>query len=265
MSTTTVQKASTLNAVSAMLTQNREQIAMALPKHLTPERMIRIALTAVSTTPKLQECDPRSICGAVVEASILGLEPNGVLGEAYLIPFWNGRAKRNEAKLMVGYQGLVKLAYNTGELSGLAVSVIHAGDEFNLISGMRPDYSHRYHHLTTEQRGPVIGYLAGVELRGGMRFIEYWTVEQICAHRDKFSLSKDRGPWVDHFDSMAKKTVLRAALKYVPKSVQLQRATQLDEYAEAGLPQTWSADVPSIFQPEPELPAIDMPEATTTA
>src|SRR5690606_29847710 len=109
------------------------------------------------------------------------------------------------------------------------------------------------------------GYLAGIELKSGLRAIEFWTVSQVEAHRDQFSQMADSGAWVENFDAMAKKTVLRAALKYVPKSVQLQRATQLDEYAEAGLPQTWSADVPAMFQPEPELPAIDMPEATATA
>lgn len=260
---TAVQKTSTLNAVSNMLSAHKDQIAMALPKHLTPERMIRIALTAISTTPALQECDPRTICGAVVEASILGLEPNGVMGECYLVPFKNKKTSRKEAKLMIGYQGLVKLVHNTGELAGLQVVVIRENDDFELTGGMRPDYRHRYSHLPFKERGEVKGYLAGIELAGGLRFIEFWTISQIEAHRDQFSRTANDGPWVENFDAMAKKTVLRAALKYVPKSVQLQRATQLDEYAEAGIRQTWSAEVPLSFQPEPEPEpeAIDMPKA----
>src|SRR5262245_34215703 len=116
MSTVALQKTAqvqTLTTVSDLLMKYKEQIAMALPKHLTPERMIRVALTAVSRSPQLQKCTPATIAGCVVQASILGLEPDGVLGEAYLVPFWNKKAGGGkgsyECQLIPGYQGLLKL------------------------------------------------------------------------------------------------------------------------------------------------------------
>src|SRR5262245_66687472 len=84
---------------------------------MTPERMIRIALTCISQTPLLQKCDPNTLCGAVVQASILGLEPNSVLGECYILPYWNSKANRYEAQLQVGYKGHCKLARNSGEIA----------------------------------------------------------------------------------------------------------------------------------------------------
>src|ERR1051325_4467360 len=86
-----------LTTLKDLLTRYKEQIAMALPRHLTPERMIRVALTAVSRSQKLQECNPATVAGCVVQASILGLEPDGILGEAYLVPFTTGRQTTTRA------------------------------------------------------------------------------------------------------------------------------------------------------------------------
>ena len=118
MATTTAvtAKANALTALSGILEKYRNQIAMALPRHMTPERMIRVALTAMSTTPALAECDPYTIAGAVVQSSILGLEPNSVLGEAYLVPFKNSKTQRKECQLIPGYLGLLKLVRQSGEL-----------------------------------------------------------------------------------------------------------------------------------------------------
>ena len=73
--------------VRGLLEKMKGQFEMALPKHVTPDRLIRVALTAVQNTPKLLECDRRSLLSAVMTCAQLGLEPDGVLGQAYLVPF----------------------------------------------------------------------------------------------------------------------------------------------------------------------------------
>ena len=83
--------------VMASLEAMKGQFDLVLPKHITPERMVRIALNAIQNTPKLAECDQKSFLGAIMRSAQLGLEPDGVLGQAYLIPFWNNRKKQNEA------------------------------------------------------------------------------------------------------------------------------------------------------------------------
>lgn len=252
MSTVALQKAAEpgpLKTVSDLLTKYKEQIAMALPRHLTPERMIRVALTAVSRSHQLQKCSPATIAGCVVQASILGLEPDGVLGEAYLVPFWNKKANNNkggyECQLIPGYQGMIKLVRNTGELKMIDVQEVCENDEFDFEKGMEPYLRHK---PAIGDRGPVLKYWAGAVLTNGGKQFEVMTKEQIEAHRDRYSKAAEHGPWKDSPEWMYKKTVLRKLVKLLPKSAQAQLAVALDERAEIGIPQRFAVDVPIELQ-----------------
>jgi len=101
----------------AMLAQFKGEIARALPKHLNPDRMTRTALTAFRLNPKLSETDPRSVFAAVIQACQLGLEV-GLMGEAYLVPFGS------QCQLIPGYQGLMKLARNSGFVQDIYAQLI---------------------------------------------------------------------------------------------------------------------------------------------
>lgn len=253
--TTPHRPATTLGGVSQLLEKYKDQIAHALPKHLTPERMIRVALTAVSQNRKLLECNALTICGSVVQASILGLEPSSVLGECFLVSSWNKKANygkgARECQLIVGYHGKIKLVSNTGELLGLNAKAVHVNDEFEFDDGLEPFVRHKYHHL--EDRGEVYGYWAGAALKNGFKRIEFARKKEIEEHRDRFALTRDKndlifGVWVEHFDAMALKTMIHRVCKLLPKSVEAQTAWQLDERAEAGLPQKFSVEVPIELQ-----------------
>lgn len=241
-----------LTNLSELLTRYKEQIAMALPRHLTPERMIRVALTAVGRNPTLQKCSPATIAGCVVQASILGLEPDGVLGEAYLVPFWNKKANNNrggyECQLIPGYQGLLKLVRNTGELQMVDVQAVHENDEFEFEKGMEPFLRHK---PALGDRGEIQSYWAGAVLINGGKQFEVMTVEEIERHRDQYSQSadKDYSPWKTSPEWMYKKTVLRKLTKLLPKSAQAQLAMTLDERSEVGIPQRFSVDVPIELHP----------------
>ncbi len=248
-----------LTNLSQLLERYKANIAVALPKHLTPDRMIRVALSAVSQSPKLLQCNPYTICGAIVQASILGLEPNSALGDCYLVPFWNSKGNQGkgglEAQLVIGYQGKIKLVANTGLLKIVKANVVRQNDVFEFDDGLSPHILHRYHHIP--DRGPVIGFWAGAELSNGARSISFMTVREAQEHRDKFALAKDKdkkifGPWIDHFEAMALKTCIHKACKYLPKSVQAQTAWNLDEQHEAGIPQKFSFDIPLELQPTPD-------------
>ena len=264
--------ATTLGGLSQLLDKYKDQIAHALPKHLTPERMIRVALTAVSQNRKLLECSALTICGSIVQASILGLEPSSVLGECFLVSFWNKKANHGkgarECQLIVGYHGKIKLVSNTGELLGLNAKAVHVNDEFEFDDGLEPFVRHKYHHL--QERGAVYGYWAGAALKNGFRRIEFARTKEIEEHRDRFALTRDHndqifGVWVEHFDAMALKTMIHRVCKLLPKSVEAQTAWQLDERAEAGLPQKFSVEVPIELQQtgafdETSDQAPDLPE-----
>ena len=114
----------------------KDQIAAALPKHLTPDRMARIVLTEVRKVPKLLKCDPKSLFGAVIQASQLGLEPGSALGHAYLIPYGKN------VNLIIGYRGMIDLARRSGQIKSIEARVVHEGDEFSYKFGLKPDLNH---------------------------------------------------------------------------------------------------------------------------
>lgn len=233
--------AQNLGALSGMLEKYKNQIAVALPRHMTPERMIRVALTAVSNTPALAKCAPVTIAASIVQSSILGLEPSSVLGEAYLVPFWNSKSGRHECQLIPGYMGLVKLARNSGEISVIDAQIVYSNDSFEFHKGSDVYWLHKW--ARKGDRGEPEGVWAGYVLKDGSKNFEYWTIDQIERHRDKYSKGaydksgKLTGAWLDSPEWMWKKTVLRQVIKLMPKSVELSTALKLDELGEVGLPQ----------------------------
>jgi recombination protein RecT len=260
-----VAPASNLGELQRLLETHKAQIEMAIPRHMTPERMIRVAMTAVSSTWGLAECAPVTIAACVVQASILGLEPSSVLGEAYLVPFWNGKTKRKECQLIPGYMGLVKLARNSGEVSMIDAQIVYDGDDFDFEKGSDTWWRHKW--AKSGARGKKIGVWAGYVLKDGSKNFEYWTLEQIHEHRDKFSKGAyDKegnltGAWKDSPDWMEKKTVIRQVIKLMPKSVELATALSLEERADAGVGQIFDVTVPPALtgDPGPEVPELTPP------
>lgn len=265
--TTAVAKQPTvLGSLNDLLVKYKANIAMALPKHMTPERMIRVALTAVSRSPKLQLCDPLTICGAIVQSSILGLEPDPVLGEAFLVPYKNnkrkgpdGKAGVYECQLQVGYKGHVKLARNSGEIADVYAELVCENDEFDY--GIGPGATLTHKPPKTGERGKCIGAWAGYLLTSGQFKYHYMTREEIEAHRDRYTKSKDfdgklYGPWLDSPEWMFKKTPLIQVLKLAPKSVSQAAAITLTEQHEARTGQRFTVDVPLELNP-PEVEEVE--------
>ena len=152
----------------AMLEQFKGEIARALPKHINPDRMARIALTAFRMTPKLGECDPRSVFAAVIQSSQMGLEV-GLMGEAHLVPFGN------QCQLIPGYTGLMKLARQSGLVQDIYAHEVRVNDNFTLKLGMERSLDHE--PLTTlggfpaadDERGEVAGFYSVAVFKDGSR------------------------------------------------------------------------------------------------
>lgn len=193
-------------------------IARALPKHMTAERMIRVAMTALQKTPKLAECDQRSLVNALVQASELGLEPNTPLGEAYLIPYWNGTTKRTEAQLMPGYRGLIKLARQSEKIDGIYAELVFEKDFFSVELGLEKNLQHRP-DLNSDDRGAMIGAYAVAKFKDGYTDFEYMNSAEIEKIR-KRSKSGDNGPWKTDTGEMWRKTTIRRLTKRLPLSVE---------------------------------------------
>lgn len=223
-----------VNTIRTLLESNKAALFAAVPKHMTADRMIRVACTELRKNPVLAECNQRSLIGAIVEASQLGLEIGGVLGQAYLVPYnvkvkgINGAPDRWEkaAQLIPGYRGLVDIARRSGQISTIEARVVHSKDEFEFEFGLEPRLKHR---PSTDQDPGVAQYIYAIaHLRDGGRQYELMTVREIEAIRAR-SKSSSNGPWVTDWEEMAKKTVLRRLCKLLPVSVEMQRAVALDE------------------------------------
>jgi recombination protein RecT len=79
-----------------------EQLKMALPKHLTPDRLLRVAMTSIQQNPRLLDCTQESLLKSVIICAQLGLEPDGIIGGAYLVPYFNTKKNTYEAQFQIG-------------------------------------------------------------------------------------------------------------------------------------------------------------------
>lgn len=216
--------------VMGLLEQMKSEIARCLPKHLTTERMTRIALTELRKTPKLQECDPMSFIASIMQASQLGLEP-GVLGSCYLIPFNNKAKGIVECTFMPGYRGFLDLARRSGQIVSLVARSVYANDEFSYEFGLKENLTHK---PALTGRGELVAVYAVAILKDGGHQFDVMSRADVDMIRQQ-SKSANNGPWVTHFEEMAKKTVLRKLFKWLPCSVEMQKAVALDEQEEAGI------------------------------
>lgn len=253
----------------------KKQIAAALPRNVTPERLTRIVLSAVQRTPKLLECEPKSFLSCVMACAALGLEPDGLLGQAYLVPF------KDKCTLIPGYQGLMKLARQSGEIASIDAHPVRAGDEFEYRYGADPSIKHvpAERPYTVEngaakwadgwRPGPITHFYAVAKMRdSSVAFVVMptWEVDEIRDNSQGYQAAKkfDRdSPWDTDYDRMGCKTAIRRLCKYLPASVEdnrLHKAVAIDERADRGIDQDVGAFVDIDNLPElAPMPATDPP------
>lgn len=211
----------------------KAQMALALPKTLTADRLIRIVLTECRKTPELRRCNQASFFGAVLQCAQLGLEPGSALGHCYLLPYGNGKAKDGlpNCQLIIGYRGMIDLARRSGQIVSINAYCVHEKDEFIYELGLHPDIKHRPSAMAN--RGPVTFVYAVAQLQGGGVQFEVMSRAEIEAVRSQ-SKAGTRGPWVTHWEEMARKTVVRRLFKYLPVSTEALRAVEVDEKSDRG-------------------------------
>lgn len=209
------------DTIGGLIESLKPQLAKALPKHVTPERLARVALTAVRNNVKLAQADPMSLMGSIMTAAQLGLEPNTPLGQAYLIPYGN------QVQFQLGYKGLLDIALRTKMYKRITAHEVDEADEFEYEFGLDEKLIHKPAQKPT---GNSIYFYAVYELDNGGKSFVVWSREKVEAHAKKYSkaFNKPDSPWKSSFDQMAKKTVLIDLLRYAPKSVEIQQATSSD-------------------------------------
>lgn len=225
-------------------------IQKALPSVITPERFTRMVLSALSATPKLAECSPQSFLAAMMTAAQLGVEPNTALGQAYLLPYRNHG--QMECQFQLGYKGLIDLAYRSGEVSVIQAHTVYENDVFEYELGMDP----KLRHVPAKaDRGEAVAYYAMFKTKDGGYGFEVMSVDDVQRHAQRYSKSYGSGssPWRSNFDEMAKKTVLKRALKYAPLKSDFVRGVAQDETIKAELSdEMYAVPDETVFEAEGE-------------
>jgi recombination protein RecT len=208
-----------------MLQKYGSEIQRALPKHMSGDRLARIALTEFRKAPKLANCDPRSVFAAVIMASQLGLEP-GINGQSYLIPYGS------ECQFVPGWKGLVELVNRTGRATAWTGAVFE-GDEFEWELGDRPFVRHK---PCGEDDPKKMTHVYAVGRINGIDFpiIDVWRVEKVWRHRDKHNKVGQRHYSFRHPEMYARKIPLLQVIKYLPSSIELTSALEMNHAADRG-------------------------------
>lgn len=224
--------------IAYLLQQKKGELAKMLPKTLSIERLLKVAQIAATTTPALAKCDVPSLVGAIGQCAQMGLEPNTVLGHAYLVPFNTKRKDANgnerwvnSVQVIIGYKGLIDLARRGGQIVSIAAHEVCENDHFELVYGLDEKLNHT---PAMGDRGEIIGFYAVAKLKDGGHSFEFMSLHQVQEIMKATQSKGKYGPWQDHFIEMGRKTVIRRLAKYLPLSIEFQTAVALDNQAEAG-------------------------------
>lgn len=237
-------------AFSGFLDKFKPQMALALPRHLTADRMARLAVTAFSTTPKLQACEPKSIVGAIMTAATLGLEIN-VDGQCFLVPY--GKT----CTCVPGWKGLVDLVSRSGR-GTVWTGAVFEGDEFDYALGDSPFVRHKP-GMEDDPKKLTHVYAIGRVNGSNWPVIEVWTMAKVWKHRDKYNKVGTNHYSFRDPEMYARKVPLLQVLKYMPKSIELQNAIQLHNAADEARNATIEGDYVTLTDP---VPLEDMPTQT---
>lgn len=254
-----------MGALKVALEKSLPNIKQIAAKHLTPERLVKVVLGAASRTPLILDCTPLSVVKAVLQAAELGLEPGSSLGEFWLVPFKNGKTGEREAQGIPGYRGLIALARRTGEIANLYAEAVYQGDEFEVELGLHPKLIHRpdWDNENREDAKHLRFVYAVARFKDDTFQFIVLSRKQVDALRRR-SKASDSGPWVTDFEEMAKKTAIRRLSKYLPMSVEMAKAMELQARAEGGDfddPLILDGDVlPPEGQADPQAPPAAAPK-----
>lgn len=212
-------------AMKQLLVKLKSDILEVLPSHVCFESFQKSALSLYGLDEALQSCECGTFISAMIECARLGLEPNSILGQAYLVPVSVDGVSKVE--FQVGYKGLIELAYRSGKLRSLYAHEVRANDEFYIDYGLEHKLIHK--PFLGGDRGDVIGYYAVCKMDNmGSSFV-FMTRDEVVGHSKKYSRSFGCDLWEREFDAMAKKTVIKRLLKYAPLSVEFQKSVSVDE------------------------------------
>jgi recombination protein RecT len=221
-----------VKSLSRYLDARSKNLAKFTASRLKPDMLIRLALFEFSQNEWLRRCTPESIYGALILSAQIGLEPSGIRGEAYLVPF------KGKCTLIPGWRGLVKLALRSKAVTSLYSHVVYERDKFKVWLGS--DVRIEHEPCLDSDRGDIVAAYAVAKLENGAQDVEVMTrdeLEHIKAQAASNRGGKDGPAYAEWADQMFRKAPIRRLAKRLPLGDDFYLAMKADELAEAGEPE----------------------------
>lgn len=220
----TKQQATSLDNLKRQVENNKDSIIACIPNDIDKDRFYKTIQIAITNNPKLADCTVSSVLTSFMLSAQLGLEPNNsALGETWIIPYGK------EAQFQLGYQGLLTLAHRNPKVISAHAEVVYENDSIEINLGSDPYVNHKPHY--TGLKGKVMGFYAVIKLINNGTHIVYMSKEDMDAFRQKNTQSSNKA-WINHYETMAKKTVLKRALKFAPRNAEMVRAIAMEDEPE---------------------------------
>lgn len=251
-----------MTVIRQNLTAMAPEFKAALPAHISVDKFTRVAMTAINNNPALAEADRKSLFGSIVRLAQDGLLPDGREAAIVIFNTKKGNDWVKAAQAMPMIAGILKKIRQSGDVSKISAQVVYENDQFVWHLGFNEDVTHVPPPLD-QPRGKPIGAYATAVLKDGARLLEVMSLEEIEKVRN-VSRSKDKGPWVDWFSEMARKTVMRRLSKRLPMSTDLDDAFERDETMAHTGTQIDGGEVIAMPEPISRLEALEAQIATDT-
>ena len=244
----------------------KNNLAQALPKWMSIDRLLRVVFTSTMKNPKLLDCTKESLLQSIMQCAQLGLEP--ILGRAYLIPYNNNKningqwVKVLECQFQPGYQGLVDLARRSGKVDDVYAQVVYENDEFDIVYGTERRLTHKP-HIGAEPGKPIGAYTVW-ELSSGIKAFEFMPLHEIYKRRDKSQAymwaqtgdpkkggGKQDSIWHVWEAEQMRKTVIKHSAKLQPASIEFMEAVDMDNSTDLSRAQLGMFTGAALPEPEP--------------
>lgn len=208
--------------VQETLLAKKADIEKLCSRWLTADQLFKISLNCIAKTPKLLECTASSLVQSIITFAEWGLHPNPQTGLCYLVPYRDNKSGTVTATPMLGYRGMIELARRSGQVIDVEARIVREGEPFICKFGFMPQLEH---HPGWDSEGEVVGVYAIARLKEGSPHVELMSPEQVERIRAR-SKSANDGPWKNDWEEMAKKTVVRRMMKYLPLTGELADALE---------------------------------------
>lgn len=208
-------------SVIELIQRNKPELAKLLGKNLTVEQFETAAMTYLRMQPKLVECNPYSIVGGLRLGAQLGLSL-GPLGHFYLVPF------KGETVFILGYKGMVELAYRSGKVRRISAAVVREGDAFSFRYGTRAVLDHEPSGPAGERSWLAV-YAVAETTTGGKPFSVLYP-EDVAKRRAKSPAQRmPTSPWNTDTEAMWRKSAVRALQPWLPQTRESALGFEQDE------------------------------------